>query len=154
MQLRKHLYTFIYNDTERALSKLESRCIFGEEDQNKILFSDLKVAPDSSAFIKRRLDISLSDNDYPALIDKIKAERIHVEGFKVEYLVLEDDQTVYADRLKKLKDIGYSIEGNPDYYHPTITYALCNYAGTWCFGQLIKDTFDWYKHKKKPYKHN
>ncbi|WP_103919409.1 TRM11 family SAM-dependent methyltransferase, partial [Candidatus Venteria ishoeyi] len=72
------------------------------------------------------------------------------EGFKVEYFVFDGDTSEYAERLKKLRDIGYSIEGIPDYHNPTTTYALCNYEGIWCFGNLIKNKFDWYKHIRKP----
>jgi len=150
MQINKHLYSFIYDNAESNLCKLESRHIFNKEEKNKLLFSDIKAEPSSSAFIKNRLDIISFSEDYATLIDKVKKEDICVEGFKVEYLVFDGDTTEYAKRLEKLKDIGYSIEGNPDYYNPTITYALCCYEGIWCFGILIKNNFDWYKHKQKP----
>jgi tRNA G10 N-methylase Trm11 len=154
MQVKKHLYSFIYNDTESELCKLESKYIFNEEEKNKLLLSDIKIEPSSSAFIKRRLDIILFSEDYAKLINKIKEENICVEGFKVEYFVLDGDTTEYTERLKKLKDIGYSIEGNPDYYNPTTTYALCYYGGIWYFGILTKNSFDWYKHKQKPHSYS
>jgi len=144
------MYIFNYDDNESDFCKLESRCIFNKEEMNKLLFSDIKVEPSSSAFIKKRLDIILFSENYSTIINEIKKEGICVEGFKVEYLVLEGDTTEYADRLKKLKDIGCSIEGIPDYYKPTITYALCYYKGIWYFGILIKNNFDWHKHKQKP----
>ncbi len=150
MQKSTHLYAFTYDNTESELCKLESRSIFGEEEKNKLLFSEIKAEPSTSAFIKARLDIVLFSEDYSTLINEIKKERICIEGFKIEYLVLDGDFTEYAERLKKLKDIGYSIEGNPDYYSPTITYALCYHEGIWYFGVLIKDRFAWYKHKEKP----
>ena len=34
---------------------------------------------------------------------------------------MDGDTTEYAERLNKLRDIGYAIEGYPDYYKPTIT---------------------------------
>ncbi len=139
-----------YNDTESELCKLESRYIFNKEEKKKLLFSDIKVAPSNSAFIKKRLDIISFSKDYSTLINDIKKESICIEGFKVEYLVFDGDTTKYAERLNKLKDIGYSIEGYPDYYNPTITYALCYYKGIWCFGISIKNNFAWYKHKQKP----
>ena len=139
-----------YDNTESELSKLESRYIFNKEEKNKLLFSDIKVEPSSSAFIKKRLDVISFSEDYPTLINDIKKESICMEGFKVEYLVFDGDTTAYADRLKKLKDIGYSIEGNPDYYSPTVTYALCYYEGIWCFGRLVKNNFAWHKHNEKP----
>jgi len=150
MQINKHIYSFGYDNTESELCKLESRYIFNKEEKNKLLFSDIKVEPSSSAFIKKRFDIISLSEEYATLINKIKKESICIEGFKVEYLVFDGDTTEYAERLEKLRDIGYSIEGNPDYYNPTITYALCYYEGIWYFGVLIKDNFAWYKHKQKP----
>ncbi|MFA8299712.1 MAG: TRM11 family methyltransferase [Hyphomicrobiales bacterium] len=154
MQTNNYIYVFGYNITENELCKLESRYVFDKEEEKKQLFSDIKVEPSNSAFIKKRLDIILSSEDYPTLINDIKKLDIHVEGFKVEYVVLEGDTTKYADRLSKLKDIGYSIEGIPDYYKPTITYAICYSDGIWYFGLLHKNTYDWQKHNKKPYSYS
>jgi len=150
MQINKHIYSFSYDNTEGELCKLESRHIFDKEEKNRQLFSDVKVDPSSSAYIKKRLDVISFSDDYTTLIAEVKKESICVDGFKVEYLVLDCDTTEYAERLKKLKDIGFSIEGDPDYYNPTITYGLCSYEGIWYFGILIKDNFDWHKHNKKP----
>ncbi|MEX1187684.1 MAG: hypothetical protein WED33_00390 [Bacteroidia bacterium] len=145
-----YIYSFIYDNYESDLCKLESKSIFNKEEKNKQLISDIKVEPSSSAFLKNRLDIISSSEDYTAFIEDIKKESICAEGFKVEYLVFDGDKTEYPERLNKLKDIGYSIEGNPDYYSPTITYAVGNYEGIWHFGVLIKNQFAWYKHKQKP----
>jgi len=154
MQINKYLYSFTYDNTETELSKLETRSIFNAEETNKLIFSDVKIEPSSSAFIKNRLEIILSSENYLSLIEAIKKEHIHVEDFKVEYLVMKGDTIEYSRRLEKLKDIGYSIEGNPDYYHPVITYALGNYKGIWLFGILNKDKFDWQKHQKKPFSYS
>ena len=150
MQINKYIYSFCYDNTESDLCKLESRYIFNKEEKNKLLFSDIKAEPSSSAFVNKRLEVISFSDDYSKLINEIKNEKICIEGFKVEYLVFDGDTTAYAERLTKLKDIGYSIEGYPDYYSPTITYALCCYDGIWYFGVLIKDNFDWHKHKQKP----
>ncbi len=150
IRTKHYIYYFNYNNNESDLCKLESRLIFNKEEKNKLLFSDIKAEPSSSAFIKKRIEIISFSEDYSALINEIKKEKICIEGFKVEYLVLDGDITGYAERLKKLKDIGYSIEGIPDYYYPTITYGLCYYKGVWYFGILIKDNLAWHKHKQKP----
>lgn len=150
MHNKNYIYSFNYENNESDLCKLESRHIFDTEEKNKLLFSDIKVEPSSSAFIKKRLDVISFAEDYSSLLNQIKKERIQIEGFKVEYLVLDGDPTEYKERLKKLKDIGLSIEGFPDYYNPTIMYALCCYMSVWYFGILINNNFDWHKHKKKP----
>ncbi len=150
MLQKNYLYSFTYDNTERELSNLEARAIFNQEVTDKIIFSKIKVNPSSSAFIKNRLEIILSSENYPSLIEEIKKKKIAIEGFKVEYFVIKGDPTKYPQRLEKLKDIGYSIEGDPDYYHPTNTFGLCWHDGVWYFGILIKDKFDWQKHQKKP----
>ena len=150
MNYNSYMYFFNYDDNERDFCKLESRHIFNQEEKNKLLFSDIKVDPSCSAYIKKRLDTIVSSKDYSALLSEIKKEHICIEGFKVEYLVLDGDTTEYADRLKKLKDIGNCIEGIPDYYKPTRTFALCYYEDLWYFGVLIKNNIDWHKHKQKP----
>ena len=150
MQINKYIYTFCYDKNESDLCKLESRYIFNKEEKNKLLFSDIKAEPSSSAFVNRRLAIISFSEDYAALINEIKKENLCIEGFKVEYLVFDGDITVYAERLNKLTDIGYSIEGNPDYYSPTTTYGLCCHEGIWYFGILTKNNFAWQKHNQKP----
>lgn len=154
MQNFNNIYFFNYNSNENQLCKFESKYIFGKEEKDKLLFSDIKIEPASSAFIKKRFDIISFSEDYDELIRKIKKEDIHAEGFKVEYIVLNGDKTEYPDRLKKLKDIGYSIEGLPDYHKPTKTYALCYFENTWYFGLLIKNSFDWHKHRQKPHSYS
>jgi tRNA (guanine10-N2)-dimethyltransferase len=150
MEVNKYLYIYGYDKTESELCKLESRYIFGKEEKNKLLFSDIEANPSSSAFIKKRLEIILCAKDYDALINEIEKEDIRIEGFKVEYLVFDGDATEYGERLLKLKDIGYRIKGYPNYYSPRITYALCYHGGIWYFGVLVKNNFAWHKHKQKP----
>lgn len=132
MQTNKYIYIFNYDKTRYELCKLESCAIFEEEEKNKLLFSNIQIEPSSSAFIKKRLDIISFSDDYTSLIKQIKKEGICCEGFKVEYVVVHEDVTAHAHRLEKLKDIGYSIDGNTGYY-PIKTYALCYYAGVWSF---------------------
>lgn len=154
MRVTKYIYSFSYDNAESELCKLESRCVFNKEEKNKLLFSDIKVEPSSSAFINKRLDVILFSEDYSKLINEIEKKRICIEGFKVEYLVFDGDTTEYAERLKKLKDIGYIVEGIPDYHNPTATYALCYYEGVWCFSLMIKNKFAWYNHKQKPFSYS
>jgi len=154
MQRPYYIYTFIYDNYESELCKLESKYIFGEEENNKMLCSAKKVEPTVSAFIRKRLDVKVSAVHYKTLIQEVKKEGICIEGFKVEYLVLEGDPTAYKNRLEKLKDIGYSIEGDPDYYNPTITFGLCYNQGIWHFGVLVKNNFSWNEHKKKPFSYS
>jgi tRNA (guanine10-N2)-dimethyltransferase len=146
-----YIYSFNYDYHHTELCKLESRQIFDEVVRDKLLFSNIKVDPSISSFIKNRFEISISADSYSRLLDKLKEENICCQGFKAEYMLLEGDPTEYTERLKKLKDIGTLIEGKPDVQNPSIIYSLCNSNDIWYFGVLVKRNTDWRKHKNKPY---
>ena len=91
MQQDQYIYHFNYNSNESDLCKFESKYLFQKEEQDKLLFSDIKVDPSCSAFIKKRVDVLLANESYAQLIESIQQQQIQVEGFKVEYLVLNGD---------------------------------------------------------------
>ncbi len=150
MHHHSYIYSFKYDTHNSALCKLESRQLFGKEEQNNLLFSNIKVDPSISPFIKNRFEIVLLADDYTLLLEKIREAKIQMDGFKAEYLVLDGDTTGYTERLEKLKDVGYCIEGDPDYIKPSIIYSICYYQNIWYFGVLSKHITDWFKHKNKP----
>ncbi|SOE23804.1 tRNA G10 N-methylase Trm11 [Spirosomataceae bacterium TFI 002] len=145
-----YIYSYKYDFHHSDLCKLESRQVFEKEENDKLLFSNIEVEPSISPFIKTRFEIISTSNDYSELIESVKSQRIEIEGFKAEYLILNGDETAYDERRKKLNDIGHCIEGEPNYENPTITYAICTYQGLWYFGVLVKHNSDWQKHKQKP----
>ncbi|MFK7770670.1 MAG: TRM11 family methyltransferase [Saprospiraceae bacterium] len=147
----KYIYSFNYDRHNIELCKLESRQLFEEEEKDKLLFSNIKIDPSVSSFIKNRFEIILFADNYSEVLKKIKQENIHAEEFKVEYLILDGDEMPYKERLQKLRDIEYNIERESNYHTPTINYSVCNYNNVWYFGTLIKKNTDWLKHKKKPY---
>ncbi|MBT8327604.1 MAG: methyltransferase [Bacteroidia bacterium] len=151
MPQSKFIYTFNYDVHFGELCKLESRQIFNEEQQNKLLFSDFKIDPSISAFIKTRLEIMTTAGSFTELVTLITNEDIRMNGFNVEYLILDGNTLERAERREKLKDIGYCIYGFPEFNTPTITYAICQYKDFWYFGTLTKHNNDWYKHKVKPH---
>ncbi len=120
------------------------------EENGKILFSDIAIDPSVSAFIKNRLEIISSSKNYTDLLEELMKKDIHMEGFNVDYLILEGDATSHPERRKIQKDIGYCIEGDPDFDNPTITYGIGTYQSIWYFGVLITQSVDWHKHKQKP----
>jgi tRNA G10 N-methylase Trm11 len=154
MSKQNYIYFFNYDNNEYEFCKLESRCLFNQEEENKLLFTDIEVDPSCSSFIKKRLDVIAFSEDYTLLMDEIKKKKICYEGFKVEYIVLDSDTSEYAIRLQRLRDIGYSIEGIPDYYNPKRIYAICFEQGIWYFGILIKNNLVWHAHKHKPHSYS
>lgn len=145
----KYIYSFTYNHHYSELCKLESRQIFGKEVSNNLLFSDMKLDPSISPFIRARFEIVSSSEEYTQFLKNIEEEKIEFEGFKAEYLILDGDETGYKERLNTLRDIGYRITGIPDYNNPVIIYSVCKYENVWYFGILTKHNIDWHKHKQK-----
>lgn len=145
-----YIYSFTYDYHHSDLCKLESRQIFGIEEKNNTLFSNIKVDTSLSAFIKFRFEIITSADNFDELLPKVKVLNIKIDGFKAEYLILNGDTIDYNERRKKLKNIGYSIEGEPDFKNPSIIYSICNYNNVWYFGILEKQNVEWHKHNNKP----
>ncbi len=146
-----YLYTFNYNDHHYELCKLESRQLFNKQVEQKCLISNQKIDPNISPFIKSRLDIITSAIEYKEFLQLITDQHIQLHGFTVDYLILDGDTLAKEDRRKKQKDVGYCIQGGPDFVNPRITYAICNHRNMWHFGVLTKENNDWHKHNNKPY---
>lgn len=147
----EHIYTFNFDFHLTELYELETRQIFGTEATSKMLFSNQKIDPSISPFIKCRFDIHFSDHSYENLLIRIKKLELKKEGFKAEYVVLHGDETDYPERLNKLRDVGMRIDGYPDYEKPTIIYSICRHKDLWYFGILNKHDTRWYRHKTKPH---
>ena len=145
----KYIYSFTYNHHYSELCKLESRQIFGKEEEDNLLLSDLKLDPSISPFIRSRFEIISSANEYSELLKNIEKENICFEAFKAEYLILQGDETGYNQRLSILRDIGYRITGIPDYNNPKIVYSICKFDNIWYFGILTKHNIGWHLHKQK-----
>ena len=129
---------------------MESRQLFSKEVKDKLLFSNIKIDPSISPFVKNRIEIISSSRSYIDLLSKIEKLNIQLEGFNVEYLILHGDLLKRTQRREKMKEIGYPIEGEPDFDNPLVTYSLSKYDGMWYFGYLVKQNTDWLNHKKKP----
>ncbi len=154
MQDNKFIYTFQYLETERDLCKLESKSLFYQEEKNKQLFSNHKVDPSISAFIKLRLDIICQDSDFSSLLSLIKEKDIRTDGFKVDYVILNEDHSNKKEHQTRAKEVGFCIDTYPDFEKPRITYGICTFSGRWYFGVLVKNKLTWQKHKDKPFSYS
>lgn len=146
----KYLYTFNYDRVEADLCKLESRAVFGKEESNKQLFSDIEIEPSISAFIKCRVEIMASSQHFEELVTTLKRKSIKLNDFKVSYLSLASDQATIDEKKDKARQLGYCFFGYPNFDNPTTTFAICHNNGVWYFGTLLEKDKSWHKHKHKP----
>lgn len=146
----RFLYIYNYDLNLNEICALEARQIFGKEPTNKTLTSNIEVNPSISPFIKARIELISSASDYSQLLANIKEQDIHIEDFNIEYLILQDDSAGFVERRQVAKDIGWCIEGDPNFKNPTHMFAVCKDGQNWYFGKLTKRNSDWQKHKQKP----
>lgn len=146
-----YIYILKYDYHHKELCRLEGRQLFGTEIDGNQVFTHNKVNPSTSPFIKFRLDLSLFSNSFEGLITKLRAENIQIDNFKAEYTVLKGDSTPYEERKLKLKEVGFSITGEPNFQHPKITYTIGQFKEKWFFGVITKHDPSWQIHKHKPH---
>lgn len=145
-----YIYSLKYDYHYEDLCKLESRQLFGKEETDKLIFSDIKVDPSVSPFLKCRFEIISTADSYPTLLKQVQAQAIKIEDFTAEYLILDGDTMERPKRRSIQRDIGYAITGEPNFTEPTIIYSVCRYKELWYFGVLTKHKTGWHLHNEKP----
>ncbi len=147
----QYIYSFKYEAHLLDLCQLEARQLFGQQQQDNILFSDIKIDPSISPFILGRFEVMRTATDYQQLLKLIRMMNIQTDGFKVDYFSLEGDGARFEERQKMMKDVGYSIFAVPDFKQPSVVYSICTDQKQWYFGKLKRHDGDWRKHKNKPF---
>lgn len=148
------LYFINYQDNERELCKMEMRCLFNREINEKYFFSDIDINASKSPFIKSKIKIIYSDESLDRMVRKIKEDNLSYDDFKVSYVKSEQGDVQYEDRLEATRKIGFVVNGYPDMHKPRNPLAVTKINGLWIFGEYEKNDFKWQKHNDKPYSYS
>ena len=148
------LYFINYQDNERELCKMEMRCLFNREINEKYFFSDIDINASKSPFIKSKIKIIYSDEFLDRMVRKIKEDNLSYDDFKVSYVKSEQGDVQYEDRLEATRKIGFVVNGYPDMHKPRNPLAVTNINGLWIFGEYERNDFKWQKHNDKPYSYS
>ena len=148
------LYFINYQDNERELCKMEMRCLFNREINEKYFFSDIDISASRSPFIKSKIKIIYSDESLDRMVSKIKEDNLSYDDFKVSYVKSEQGDVQYEDRLEATRKIGFVVNGYPDMHKPRNPLAVTKINGLWIFGEYEKNDFKWQKHNDKPYSYS
>lgn len=148
------LYFINYQDNERELCKMEMRCLFNREINEKYFFSDIDINASKSPFIKSKIKIIYSDESLDRIVIKIKEDNLSYDDFKVSYVKSEQGDVQYEDRLEATRKIGFVVNGYPDMHKPRNPLAVTKINGLWIFGEYEKNDFKWQKHNDKPYSYS
>ena len=148
------LYFINYQDNERELCKMEMRCLFNREINEKYFFSDIDINASKSTFIKSKIKIIYSDESLDRMVRKIKEDNLSYDDFKVSYVKSEQGDVQYEDRLEATRKIGFVVNGYPDMHKPRNPLAVTKINGLWIFGEYERNDFKWQKHNDKPYSYS
>ena len=148
------LYFINYQDNERELCKMEMRCLFNREINEKYFFSDIDINASKSPFIKSKIKIIYSDESLDRMVRKIKEDNLSYDDFKVSYVKSEQGDVQYEDRLEATRKIGFVVNGYPDMHKPRNPLAVTKINGLWIFGEYERNEFKWQKHNDKPYSYS
>ncbi len=160
------MYNVNYSEYEKSLCSIELRALFNRQFDEKIFFSDVKVDPNWSAFIKNRFRIIHQVAEYDELLSYLEGYQDLKADFTVKYLKLVSGDPNGANRNSLCKEAivrlskNASLENkkdrnqndkNPNYENPTIVYGITQFEGVWYFGELVKNQSLWRKHNNRPY---
>ena len=148
------IYFINYQDNERELYKMEMRCLFNREINEKYFFSDIDINASKSPFIKSKIKIIYSDESLDRMVRKIKEDNLSYDDFKVSYVKSEQGDVQYEDRLEATRKIGFVVNGYPDMHKPRNPLAVTKINGLWIFGEYERNDFKWQKHNDKPYSYS
>lgn len=148
------IYFINYQDNERELCKMEMRCLFNREINEKYFFSDIDINASKSPFIKSKIKIIYSDESLDRMVRKIKEDNLSYDDFKVSYVKSEQGDVQYEDRLEATRKIGFVVNGYPDMHKPRNPLAVTKINGLWIFGEYERNDFKWQKHNDKPYSYS
>lgn len=145
------LYYINYRADEIDICKLEMRSIFGINVDKKYFIFDNDFDINRSVFIKYKINIMAKANNFEELVNNIHILNIKTKSYKVKYFDIDEDVKVEFNKKHQLEGIiGEKIEGDVDVYNPNTMYAISNVEGSWIFGEYIKNSGEWHKHKHKP----
>lgn len=145
-----YLYVINYPVYEKDLCMMEMRALFGMESEDKVIMSEREFNPSHSPFIKKRLDVIYEEDTLEEVLEKLEATPIHMDGFKGEYLRLEEGNVTYEERLRSLREIGQRVVGVPSMTDPKGIIGVTKYRGKWYLGICQNNDYRWNEHDNKP----
>ncbi|PLT28816.1 RNA methyltransferase [Peribacillus deserti] len=148
------IYTYVCNDEERSLCRLEMRSFFGKDDASNILTSSIKIDPNRSPFMKERIEVLYEGNSVEDILEQAATLDMGESTFKVQFAKIYEpapnEKIGYQERLKIERDIGWKIAGEADMKNPDQMLCIMPLKGKWYFGKLQKSEPIWLHHVKKP----
>jgi predicted RNA methylase len=148
---QKYLYNYSCQEDEVELCALEMRSFFGQDSEEYIIESNIKIDPSRSPFIRDRIDIIFEGSELEEIISKVKSLPPLSETYRVIYLkTFSLKKVAFEQRRRVEREVALHVPGEPDLKHPEISFGIVRVNEKWVFGYYHKGEAVWLQHQKKP----
>jgi tRNA G10 N-methylase Trm11 len=154
MEPSNYLYSLNYPEFEKELCALEVKSLFNELMGDKVFFTNIKVDPSVSPYLRNRIEVLFSHSSFTELIALVDNAELYSKDFMVRYVKLYDQDPPFEERRSYCKQLGSKINGEPLYISPKVIYGITSYKNIWYFGILKQNDIIWKEHKFKPYSYS
>lgn len=148
--LEDYLYVTKYPISEEGLCQLEMKCLFHKQIEGKNFFSNKKIRPSRSPYIKHCVSVMYCAVSLEELMEKLQSNKVAYNNFKFVYFKIADSELTYDEWIACVTKLGQSINGPVDMIHPKIKLAATKLYGQWIFGELEQNDNHWQEHNNKP----
>ena len=149
----KYLYIYNYSPHEQELCEMEFRQIFHTQMKSKYYFTNQFFDYTRSVFIKGRLDIFQSSQNFDEIVAYIEQAKLCYYDFKVIYLKNEITHVHYQETIENCKRVALPIDGSVNMQNPKVVFAITKIEDTWYFG-IYHDEVNWSDHYEKPHSYS
>ncbi|MFJ7738082.1 TRM11 family SAM-dependent methyltransferase [Lysinibacillus sp. NPDC097287] len=153
-QVSSYIYTYTWQIDETELCKLEMRSLFGFDVASNLVISPKKIEPSRSPFIRSRLDVLCEADDLAEIARFAQSLELGEATFKVlclNTLDLGETKKIRQDERHQVeREIGLSMQAEPDLKNPDMVFGVVLYNNRWYFGHLVEGEAIWFKHQQKP----
>lgn len=154
MKNNNYIYNVNYQTNEKELCEIEVRALFDTNLEDKIFFSNKKVDPSISPFLKNRFEIIYKTKTFKEILDLLDANLIESPGFCVKYLDLDTESLRFTEKRELCKEIGLRIWGAPSFDAPKKIFGISKLKEHWYFGVIFETNPTWKIHNSRPYSYS
>lgn len=145
-----YFYIVNYPVYEKELCLMEMRSLFGEDIPEKHFFSDTRIDPTRSPYMRVRLSLLCCGDTLSELKEYLSAQQSTYDDFKFVRFTFPAGELGYREWISSAAELGSVIHGEVDMVHPKNLLGLTKVGGRWILGEYEKNDILWKSHLHKP----
>lgn len=145
-----NLYVINCPINEESLCHMEMKYLFHIDVNEKYFYSDIKVKPSRSPYIRHVLSILYHASSLNDLVKIIELNKVAFNNFKFVRFKIKNGELGYDDWIESVTKIANVIEGEASRQNPAILLGATKVHGDWIFGIYERNDNKWMEHNKKP----